>query len=128
MRAPAAFEHSPNDRVRAQRYDEAMQAARWLSTALFIALVPVFLVLSNVRVATMEPRIYDYSFDHYEVSDVTGLDRTQLSAAARDFVRYFQDERPLLTTRVVLGGQEQPLFQQKEVLHMKDVKALFQTV
>ena len=105
-----------------------MQVARWLSTALFIVLVPVFLVLSNVRVATMEPRVYDYSFDHYDVSEVTRLDRTQLTGAARDFVHYFQDSRPLLTTRVVLGGQEQPLFSQKETLHMKDVKALFQAV
>lgn len=105
-----------------------MHAARWLSTAFFIVLVPVFLVLSNVRVATMEPRVYDYEFDHYAVGEVTGMDRTQLSAAARDVVRYFQDERPLLTTRVVLGGREQPLFSQKETLHMKDVKALFQAV
>lgn len=105
-----------------------MQLVRWIATALFFVSVPVFLVLSNVRVATMEPRVYDYSFDRYGVGVVTGLDETQLGAAARDLVRYFQDGRPLLTSRVVVDGQEQPLFNQRETLHMQDVKVLFQYV
>jgi integral membrane protein (TIGR01906 family) len=102
-----------------------MQAARWVATALFYLAVPLFLVLSNVRVATMEPRVYDYSFDRYGVRTVTRMDRTQLSAAARDLVRYFQDDRPALATRVVIEGQEQPLFNQRETVHMQDVKTLF---
>ena len=102
-----------------------MQVVRWVATALFYLAVPVFLVLSNVRVATMEPRVYDYSFDRYGVDVVTRMDRTQLGAAARDLVRYFQDDRPALATRVVIDGQEQPLFNQRETLHMQDVKALF---
>lgn len=108
-----------------ERYDASMQVARWVATALFYLAVPVFLVLSNVRVATMEPRVYDYSFDRYGVDVVTRMDRTQLSAAARDLVRYFQDDRPALATRVVVDGQEQPLFNQRETVHMQDVKTLF---
>ena len=94
-------------------------------TPILPAAVPLFLVLSNVRVATMEPRVYDYSFDRYGVDVVTRMDRTQLSAAARDLVRYFQDDRPALATRVVIEGQEQPLFNQRETVHMQDVKTLF---
>lgn len=109
----------------AESYHAPMQVARWIATALFYLAVPLFLVLSNVRVATMEPRVYDYSFDRYGVDVVTRMDRTQLGAAARDLVRYFQDARPALTTRVVIDGQEQPLFNQRETLHMQDVKTLF---
>jgi integral membrane protein (TIGR01906 family) len=106
----------------------AMQLLRWIATGCFFLAVPLFLVLTNVRVATMEPRIYDYSFDRYAVTETTGMDTAQLRGAARDIVHYFQDSRPLLTTRAVIHGQEQPVFAQKEVLHMQDVKALFHTV
>ncbi len=102
-----------------------MQAARWLATALFVAAVPVFLVLSNVRVATMEPRVYEYGFNRYGVAEVTGIERPELNRAAVDIVRYFGDSRTLLTTRVEVGGQKQPLFTSREALHMQDVKTLF---
>ncbi len=105
-----------------------MIALRWLASALFIAAIPVFLLLSNVRIATMEPRVYGYGFSTYGVAEVTGLDRAQLDRAAVDIVRYFADDRPLLTTRVSIGGQEQPLFTAREALHMRDVKGLFQAV
>lgn len=102
-----------------------MQSTRWFASALFVLCIPVFLVLSNVRVAAMEPRVYEFSFARYDVAAVTGIDGAQLDAAARDIVRYFGDERPLLTTQVTAGGQEQPLFSPREALHMRDVKALF---
>ena len=43
-----------------------MLVFRWLATVLFVVAVPVFLLLSNVRVAAMEPRVYQYSFDRYD--------------------------------------------------------------
>ena len=69
---------------------------------------PVFLLLTNVRMAAMEPRVYEYSFATYDVPAVTGIDRAQLDAAARDIVAYFGDERPLLTTQVTIGGRTEP--------------------
>ena len=103
-----------------------MQTLRWIATALFIASVPVFLLFSNVRVAAMEPRVSEYSFGHYDVETVTGVDRAQLDRAAREITRYFRNDQELLTSRVVVDGQEQALFSPREVLHMRDVKDLFQ--
>ena len=105
-----------------------MHAVRSFATALFIALLPVFLLLSNVRIAATEPRVYGYSFSQYDVPAVTGLARSQLDGAARDIVRYFRDDRALLTTRVEVNGEEQPLFTPREALHMRDVKGLFRYV
>jgi len=101
---------------------------RWLTTGLFFMAVPLFLVLTNVRIAAMESRTYDYAFSHYDVEAVTGIDRAQLDRAAAEMVRYFQDNEPLLTTRVRIDGEEQPLFSPRETLHMRDVKQLFQNV
>lgn len=99
---------------------------RWITAALFILAVPVFLLLSNVRIAAMEQRVYSYSFSTYDVEAITNIDREQLDRAAAEMIQYFKDDEPLLTTRVRIGGEEQPLFSPKETLHMRDVKKLFQ--
>jgi integral membrane protein (TIGR01906 family) len=101
---------------------------RWISNALFILAVPVFIVLSNVRIAAMEPRVYQYSFEEYDVPAASGIPREQLDFAARDMVRYFADGRTLLATEVEVDGVEQRLFNERETVHMQDVKDLFQLV
>ncbi len=103
-----------------------MPTIRWVTTGLFLLAVPLFLLLSNVRIAAMETRVYGYSFSTYNVEEVTGIDRAQLDRAAAEMVRYFENEEPLLTTRVRINGEEQPLFTPRETLHMRDVKELFQ--
>lgn len=105
-----------------------MPTIRWLTTTAFFIAVPVFLLFSNVRIAALETRVYDYSFSHYDVEGVTGIDRPQLNRAAAEMVRYFEDDEPLLTTRVRIAGQEQALFSPQETIHMRDVKQLFQNV
>lgn len=105
-----------------------MLALRWMATALFVVAVPVFLLLTNVRVAAMEPRVSGYAFDRYDAVQRTGVERAELDRAARDIARYFRDDEPLLTTRVVVDGREQALFSPREVLHMRDVKQLFRAV
>jgi integral membrane protein (TIGR01906 family) len=102
-----------------------MPTIRWVTTGLFLLAVPLFLLLSNVRMAAMESRVYGYSFATYNVEEVTGIDRAQLDRAATEMIRYFENEEPLLTTRVRINGEEQPLFTPRETLHMRDVKELF---
>ena len=101
-----------------------MQAARWGATALFLVAVPLFLVLTNVRIAAVEPRIHEYSFSQYDAVASTGIDRVQLDRAAREIIRYFRNDEELLAIRVSVDGAEEPLFSPREVLHMRDVKDL----
>lgn len=103
-----------------------MPTIRWVTTGLFFVAVPLFLLLSNVRIAAMESRVYSYSFSTYNVEEVSGIDRAQLDRAAAEMIQYFQDDEPLLTTRVRIDGEEQALFSPRETLHMRDVKELFQ--
>jgi integral membrane protein (TIGR01906 family) len=106
-----------------------MFAARWVASAIFIACIPVFLVLTNVRIAATEQAVYGYAFSTYNVPAVTGLDRAQLDRAGDEIVRYFTSGDPtsLLDIRVtVAGGESQPLYNEREVIHMRDVKQLFQ--
>ena len=100
------------------------EAASRAATALFVAAVPVFLVLTFVRVAAVEPRVHEYGFRRYGAVAATGVDRPQLDRAAREIISYFRNGDDLLTIRVAIDGAETPLFNPREVLHMRDVKAL----
>ena len=101
-----------------------MQVLRYVATGLFIVAVPVFLVLTFVRIAAVEPRVHEYGFSRYDAVDRTGIDRAQLDLAARDIIRYFRNDDEFLAILVTVDGQEQLLFSEREVLHMKDVKDL----
>lgn len=102
-----------------------MHIARWTAAGLFILAVPLLLVLTNVRIAATEPRVYEYSFSQYDAPARSGIERSELDRAARDIVRYFRNDDEFLTTRVTVDGEAQPLYTTREVLHMRDVKALF---
>jgi integral membrane protein (TIGR01906 family) len=105
-------------------------ALRWFAAALFVLSIPLCFVLTNVRVAATDLHVYQYSFRHYDVPAVTGVTLAELDAAARDIVAYFESSPrdALLDIRVEQNGEQVPLFNQKEVLHMRDVRNLFQGV
>lgn len=97
----------------------------WLARALFYVAIPLALVTTNVRFAFNEERVYQYSIEHYDVPAVTGFSHTDLIAATQDIRAYFNNSADYLRTRVHdPSGNVVPLFNAKEVLHMRDVKAL----
>jgi integral membrane protein (TIGR01906 family) len=104
--------------------------ARWTTTALFVIAVPLFLVLTNVRIAAMWTPVYDYAFTEYDGPARTGIARPELDRAAQEIIAYFQstEDDLLLDIRVEEDGRQVPLFNQREVLHMSDVRDLFQVV
>jgi integral membrane protein (TIGR01906 family) len=101
---------------------------RRLATVLFVLSIPLLLITSNVRWAANEPRLYEYSFDHYDAEARTGVARRELDFAARDLVRYFSDDRPTIQTLVTQDGRPVPLYNERETSHLRDVKDLFRTV
>ena len=97
-----------------------------LQTALFALGVGATLLLTNVRLAAMQPEVYEYSFSRYEAVERTGLPRAELDRAAREIIAYFgSGHLPYLAIEVAANGQTDLLFNQREVLHMRDVRELF---
>ena len=107
-----------------------MQPLRWVASGIFIACIPLLLVLTNVRMAASWERVYDYAFAQYDVPAVTGIERPELDRAAREIVDYFQtsESDELLDIRVRRGDEEIALYNQREILHMADVRDLFRLV
>ena len=69
--------------------------------------------------------MYEFLFKKYHVDQTTGLDQRGLSAAAHGMVDYFNSDKEYIDVAVVKNGQEFTLFNEREVVHLKDVKALF---
>ena len=97
---------------------------------MFIACIPLLLVLTNVRIAASWERDYDYAFAQYDAVDVTGIERAELDRSAREIVRYFEHSQSeeLLDIRVRRGDETIALFNQREILHMADVRDLFRLI
>ncbi len=95
----------------------------------FAALVPVFLIAFNVRWVINFPPLYSYGFDRYDIPEYTGIERGELIAAGEQIRDYFNDDEELLEISVVAGGvRVRNLYNEREVLHMRDVKGLVRGV
>lgn len=103
-----------------------MLVLRRAAAGLFLVAVPVFLVLTFVRIAAVEPWVHEYGFTRYDAVERSGIDRAQLDEAAREIIRYFGNDEEFLAIVVRVDGQDRALFNEREVLHMKDVKDLMQ--
>ena len=99
-----------------------------VALVVFILAIPTFLVATNVRLAFNSVQLYTYGFERYNVTRTTGLDSSQLMAVAVEFRDYFNTSDEFLDINVVLGGEERPLFNQNELIHMRDVKGLVRGV
>lgn len=95
---------------------------------LFIAAVPVFLVATNVRLVINAPLLYSYGFDRYDIPAYTGIEPDELLSAAAQIRGYFNDDEDLLDVRVSQRGIRRSIYNEREVLHMKDVKGLVKGV
>ena len=100
-----------------------------LAAVIFIALVPIFLIAVSVRWVINFPPLYSYGFDQYDIPRRTGIERAELISAGKQIRDYFNNDDEYLAVRVVVRGIQYPnLYNEREVLHMKDVKALVRGV
>ena len=102
---------------------------RLVIAVFFVAMVPVFLIAFNVRWVINFPPLYSYGFDRYEIARYTGIERDELISAGKQIRDYFNNDAELLEIRVVVGGvRVMNLYNEREVLHMRDVKGLVKGV
>ena len=95
-------------------------AAKWL----FILCLPVLLLTASIGWAVNSLWLYQYGFEKYSVSQTTGLAEAELEKAARGLISYFNSDEEDISLAVVKDDQLFELFNQREVLHLRDVKGL----
>ena len=111
------------------RQQTSLKILRLVAIVLFVALMPVFLITSSVRAVINLPLLYSYGFDKYDIVERTDIERDELLSAARQIRDYFTNGDELITISVVRRGvRAENLYNEREVLHMKDVKGLVKGV
>jgi len=95
-------------------------AAQWL----FILCLPILLLMVSIGWAVNSLWLYKYGFEKYNVSQTTGLAEAELEKAAKGIISYFNSDEEYISLTVVQDDQPFTLFNQREVIHLKDVKEL----
>ena len=100
-----------------------------------LRLVPVFLVLpillvtTNVFLIINSGFLYEYGFNKYNIDKYTGIEMDQLYLAADQIRDYFNNNEEYIVIEIDMYGERIPnLYNNREILHMKDVKGLLNMV
>jgi integral membrane protein (TIGR01906 family) len=94
---------------------------RWL----FILCLPWLIVTAALRIPASCPYLYEYLFQKYNVGETTGLDDAALKVTAQGLVHYFNSGEENINLVVQKDGIPFSLFNEREIVHLKDVKGLF---
>jgi len=95
-------------------------AAQWL----FILCLPVLLLTASIGGAVNSLWLYKHGFHQYNISQATGLADAELENAAKGLIGYFNSDEEYISLTVVKDDQSFELFNQREIIHLKDVKGL----
>jgi integral membrane protein (TIGR01906 family) len=93
---------------------------------LFVCCLPVLFLTSTICCEVNALRLYEYGFDKYEISQDTGIDRMQLKNVAQHLINYFNLKADTAQVTVVRGDGEFNLFNERELIHLEDVRSLIQ--
>jgi len=96
-----------------------LKALPAINTLLFILCIPVLLITTDVRFAANSIQLYEYGFNKYEVSEKMELNKEELRDVAQHLIDYFNSDQEFIDAEV---------FNERDVLHLKDVKGLIQLV
>jgi integral membrane protein (TIGR01906 family) len=92
----------------------------------FICCVPLLLITSNLRWGINEIRVYEYGVDKYEISYVTRIDKPELMNVYQHLIDYYNSEVDSAQVIVEKEGRKVAIFNEKELIHLSDVKNLIQ--
>jgi integral membrane protein (TIGR01906 family) len=109
------------------KFDIWQVALRVMAT-LFVITVPLFLVNASITWAINDSGVYNRGFEKYRISWYTGITESDLRQAGAAIRHYFNSGDEPLAVRVPVFGEEREIFNQREVIHMRDVKGLVRGV
>ncbi len=105
-----------------------VDAERWLwrsAVALFAVAVLVLPLALAVRFVATSGWWWERGFDQFDAEARTGLPRAEVDRGAAELRAYFGSDEEFVDVAVVnRAGEPEPLFSQREILHLRDVKRL----
>ena len=101
-----------------------MRFVNFITKALLILLLPLLLLTTSVAWAVNSQWLYQYGFEKYDISSTTGLAQSELDRASSGLIGYFNSGEEYINLTVTKDGTTFDLFNEREVIHLRDVKAL----
>ncbi|MFC1912897.1 DUF1461 domain-containing protein [Chloroflexota bacterium] len=95
--------------------------AKWI----LILSLPLLLLTASIAWAANSLWVYQSGFERHDISQTTGLAESELEAAARGLIRYFNSSEEHISITVEKDSQQFELFTPEEIIHFRDVKELF---
>ena len=89
---------------RAETLTKSIRVLKIAAIAVFVVMVPIFLITTSVRWVINFPPLYSYGFDKYNISDYTGIERDELLSAAGQLRDYFNNDEEWLFIRTFVRG------------------------
>ena len=103
-----------------------MRIVRSIIFSIFILSLPVFLIASTLVAAVNEIRLYEYNINKYDISELTGLDNVQLHSVFQHLIEFYNYRVDSAQIEVSRGEDTFPIFNEKELLHLEDIRGLLQ--
>jgi len=91
--------------------------AKWL----FILCLPILLLTASIGWGVNSQWLYTYGFEKYQTTD---LAQSELEKAATGLISYFNSGEANISLTVIKDSEPFELFNQREVVHLRDVKRL----
>ena len=97
----------------------------WLTKIVIAVALPICLIAANTWYITNSDWLYSYGWWRNNIPQRTGISVEQLNQVANQIKRYFNDDTEFLTVSAIQNGsQVDSLYNERETLHMRDVKTL----
>ncbi len=94
------------------------------AAVLFVLSLPVLFCTTTLRWLVSDTSWYQAGFVKYGVSARTGISAQDLAKSAEQISSYLLVKQDSLDIPVRIAGSVQPLFKERELLHMRDVRNL----
>ena len=96
-----------------------------IAQGLFIVCLPLLFITASLTWTINSLWLYKSGFEKYNVSATTGLTEEEMGKTAQGLISYFNSGDEYIRLTVIKDGQPFQLFNQREIIHLKDVKELF---
>ncbi len=104
------------------------RVAGGLATGLCVLALPLGLIATNVRLVALDRAFYLAEFVRYDRGAAAGLTPEELRLVADSFISYFLARPGRLNVQIARPSGFQPLFNERELVHMEDVQSLMHAV
>lgn len=105
-----------------------MKIIRIILWWIFILSIPVLLVSTVVKLEVQFLPFYEYEYEKNNINQVTGFDNRQLGIITRHLIQYFNGKVDSPQLLVKKNGEPMYLFHNHEIVHLEDVREIFQSV